>query len=167
MRHLSALLTRIAFASFLLGCEIIGVEIVESAKPIHTHPFKGPVAFMLGNEGQGLSQRQINACDSFVYISQYGAGTASLNVAVAASIVLHHFALWAGYEERSRSGFKFDVAERPQRVAPRGMVPLSAEEVAALQAQRAAQKAGSEAGDAGVGLDFSEEGLPEFALSTG
>lgn len=51
---------------------------------------------MLGNEGQGLSPRQMALCDSFVYIPQYGAGTASLNVAVACSIVLHHFALWAG-----------------------------------------------------------------------
>lgn len=33
---------------------------------------------------------------------QYGAGTASLNVAVAASIILHHFANWAGYPERQR-----------------------------------------------------------------
>lgn len=56
----------------------------------------GPTAFMLGNEGQGLSPRQMALCDSFVYIPQYGAGTASLNVAVACSIVLHHFALWAG-----------------------------------------------------------------------
>ena len=30
-------------------------------------------------------------CDFFVYIPQYGGGTASLNVTVAASIVLHHF----------------------------------------------------------------------------
>ena len=60
-------------------------------------------------------------CDTFVYIQQYGAGTASLNVSVAASIVLHHFALWAGYQERSRHGEKFDVGERPVRRAPRGM----------------------------------------------
>ena len=33
---------------------------------------------------------------------QYGVGTASLNVAVAASIILHHFAHWAGYPERQR-----------------------------------------------------------------
>ena len=51
---------------------------------------------MLGNEGQGLSPKQISLCDSFVYIPQHGCGTASLNVAVACSIVLHHFALWAG-----------------------------------------------------------------------
>ena len=53
-------------------------------------------------QGQGLNERQLALCDSFVYIQQYGAGTASLNVAVAASIVLHHFALWAGYGERER-----------------------------------------------------------------
>ena len=71
-------------------------------------------------QGTGLSQGQVQLCDAFVYIQQYGAGTASLNVSVAASIVLHHFALWAGYEERGRHGEKFDVGERPVRRAPRG-----------------------------------------------
>ena len=64
-------------------------------------------------------------CDAFVYIQQYGAGTASLNVSVAASIVLHHFALWAGYRERGRHGEKFDVGERPMRRAPRGAPVLT------------------------------------------
>ena len=91
---------------------------------------------MLGNEGQGLSHRQCSACDSFVYIPQYGAGTASLNVVVAASIVLHRYATWAGYEERGREGEKFLVGERPQRTAARGMVPLTAEERDALREQR-------------------------------
>ena len=45
-------------------------------------------------------------CDGFVYIPQYGPGTASLNVAVAASIILHRFATWAGYRERTRDGTK-------------------------------------------------------------
>mmetsp|Transcript_34807 Transcript_34807/g.77387 ORF Transcript_34807/g.77387 Transcript_34807/m.77387 type:complete len:211 (+) Transcript_34807:59-691(+) len=103
------------------GCSIVGVEIVEGARPVHEHPFTGPTAFMLGNEGQGLSPKQIAQCDSFVYIPQHGPGTASLNVAVAASIVLHHFALWAGYAEREREGFKFVVAERPTRTRPRGV----------------------------------------------
>ena len=31
-------------------CEIVGVEIMEGAKLIETHPFKGPTAFILGNE---------------------------------------------------------------------------------------------------------------------
>ncbi len=55
-----------------------------------------------------------------MYIPQHGQGTASLNVTVATSIVLHHFAIWAGYQESSRHGFKFDVAAPPQRTAPRG-----------------------------------------------
>ena len=71
-------------------------------------------------QGTGLSTAQIRLCDSFVYIPQHGEGTASLNVTVATSIVLHHFAIWAGYQESSRHGFKYDVAAPPQRTAPRG-----------------------------------------------
>ena len=112
---------------------------------------------MMGNEGDGLNERQIQLCDSFVYIPQYGCGTASLNVAVAASIVLHQFAVWAGYTERSRHGFKFDVAERPRRTGTRrGHVPLTAEEAAAVRAARGAGR-----GEPGLpGVDFSAEGAP-------
>lgn len=61
----------------------------------------------------------------FIYIPQHGPGTASLNVAVAAALVLHHYALWAGYGERERSGYKYVVAERPaHREGKRGVVPL-------------------------------------------
>lgn len=100
------------------GCDICGVEITNDALPVNHHPFKKSTAFLLGNEvvtslslfhqfqfppllfnvfliylqGQGLSPKEIQICDFFVYIPQYGAGTASLNVTVAASIVLHHFA---------------------------------------------------------------------------
>lgn len=141
------------------GCEIIGVEITDTAKPVHTHPWYGPVAFMLGNEGTGLNDRQMRVCDSFVYISQYGAGTASLNVAVAASIVLHQYAIWAGYQERSRQGYKFDVAERPEkRPTARGMVPLTEVERQELRAKRAG---GDKSGSDGENfLDFSGRGLP-------
>ena len=45
-------------------------------------------------------------CDQFVYIPQYGSG-ASLNVNVAAAIVLHNFAVWATFPENSRDGGKF------------------------------------------------------------
>lgn len=71
---------------------------------------------------QGLSSTQKAACDGFVYIPQYGSGTASLNVAVATSIVLHHFAVWADYEEQTRQGEKFVVADRDslQRGCSRG-----------------------------------------------
>lgn len=125
------------------GCEIIGVEIMEGAKLVESHPFSGPTAFILGNEGSGLSEAQMRHCDSFTYINQYGPGTASLNVYVAASIVLHHFALWAGYSERSRTGGKFDLGSRPLRTTKRGQVPLSAEEFQAEQERRRLRREGS------------------------
>lgn len=135
------------------NCDIIGIEIIEDALPISTYPFnrRKSTAFMLGNEGQGMTDRQINLCDSFVYIPQYGVGTASLNVAVAASIVLHTYAVWAGYSERKREGYKFVVAARPQRTAKRGCAPLSVDE----KAQRAATRALNATEDV-QGFDFSD-----------
>lgn len=67
-----------------------------------------------------MTPRQMALCDSFVYIPQHGVGTASLNVAVAASIVLHAFAVWAGYPERSREGAKFVVRVKGGRRLGRG-----------------------------------------------
>ena len=67
------------------------------------------------DQGTGLSDKQIEMCDDFVYISQYGQGTASLNVTVAASVVLHEFAVWAEYQESAREGYKYLLAERPVR----------------------------------------------------
>eukprot|EP00397_Hematodinium_sp_SG-2012_P053363 GEMP01063658.1.p1 GENE.GEMP01063658.1~~GEMP01063658.1.p1 ORF type:complete len:101 (-),score=25.91 GEMP01063658.1:530-832(-) len=65
---------------------------------------------MLGNEGTGMNEKQMAACDYFVYIPQYSEATASLNVAVAGSIVLHHFALWAKFKTTEREGYKFKTS---------------------------------------------------------
>ncbi|KAK8613047.1 hypothetical protein V6N13_104370 [Hibiscus sabdariffa] len=100
-------------------CDICGVEITSGAVSITDHPFKKSTAFLLGNEGTGLSAKECEMCDFFVYIPQYGGGTASLNVSVAASIVLHHFGVWAGFSERIRDGNKFVVAERPLKQVSR------------------------------------------------
>ncbi|MBA0600046.1 uncharacterized protein LOC105777716 [Gossypium raimondii] len=100
-------------------CDICGVEITEDAVSITDHPFKKSTAFLLGNEGTGLSAKECEICDFFVYIPQYGGGTASLNVTVAASIVLHHFGVWAGFSERIRDGNKFVVAEKPLKQVSR------------------------------------------------
>ena len=91
---------------------LCGVEIVPQAVDVRTHPFVGDTAIMMGNEvrivlfnnhqGAGMNERQLAMCDQFVYIPQFGHGTASLNVNVAASIVMEHFSSWAGYEEAPR-----------------------------------------------------------------
>ncbi|CAM6101210.1 unnamed protein product [Calypogeia fissa] len=102
--------------------DICGVEIIDGARPVHKHPFTRSTAFVLGNEGTGLSKKEMDICSFFVYIPQCGSGTASLNVTVAASIVLHHFSVWAGFAEREREGQKFVVAERPVRRMHRNVV---------------------------------------------
>eukprot|EP00924_Labyrinthula_sp_SR-Ha-C_P005169 snap_masked-scaffold_1-processed-gene-23.53-mRNA-1 protein AED:0.02 eAED:0.02 QI:0/-1/0/1/-1/1/1/0/213 len=93
------------------NCSIVGIEIHPKSKSILESPFEEgkDVAFMLGNEGTGLNQKQKEACDYFVYIPHYGNGTASLNVTVAGSIILHHFANFAGYQEIQRKDEKYVV----------------------------------------------------------
>mmetsp|Transcript_20399 Transcript_20399/g.32872 ORF Transcript_20399/g.32872 Transcript_20399/m.32872 type:complete len:323 (-) Transcript_20399:195-1163(-) len=98
--------------------EILGCEICDSAKSVVSHPFRGNTAFMFGNEGSGMNAKALKACDRFIYIPQHGHGTASLNVSVAASIILHHFAVWACYHETGREGYKFVVDEAKKVAEP-------------------------------------------------
>ncbi|XP_047334319.1 putative TrmH family tRNA/rRNA methyltransferase [Impatiens glandulifera] len=111
-------------------CDICGVEITDDAVAVNQQPFKKSTAFLLGNEGTGLSAKECEMCDFFVYIPQYGCGTASLNVTVAASIVLHHFGAWAGFSERSRDGNKYVVADRPAKQGRRNYCADDADNVA-------------------------------------
>jgi len=70
-----------------------------------------------------------------------GNGTASLNVTVAGSIILHHFGVWAGYTERPRDDTeeaKFAVDALPD---PR--TRTRTREELALRAARAKLKQGS------------------------
>ena len=41
-----------------------------------------------------MSEHQKSYCDGFVFIPQYGHGTASFNVHVATCLVLHHYCDW-------------------------------------------------------------------------
>ena len=92
---------------------LVGVEIHVDAKTIqeicnhltvssanNSNNVRNNVAFLMGNEGTGLQEKQMNSCDMFCRIPQYGGGTASLNVYVAASIVLYYF---HNYQRRQRA----------------------------------------------------------------
>ncbi|XP_010434472.1 PREDICTED: uncharacterized protein LOC104718416 [Camelina sativa] len=120
-RHFHSLTEARTYLKEEKDCDICGVEIADGAAAVNEHPFKRSTAFLLGNEGSGLSAKEYEICDFFVYIPQYGCGTASLNVTVAASIVLHHFGVWAGFSERVRDGSKFIVADRPVRQGKRNI----------------------------------------------
>ncbi len=97
-----------------LGCSVCGVEILDEAQPVAEQPFRGSTAFMIGNEGSGLTPKQRALCDFFVYIPQFGSPEC-LNVNVATGIVLHQFATWAGFKENARDGSKFVPVCRPSR----------------------------------------------------
>ena len=70
---------------------IIGIEIDPTSTSLDQHDFPTSTAFMMGNEGQGMTRKQMACCDGFLRIEQYGGGTASLNVSVAVGVVLHRF----------------------------------------------------------------------------
>jgi hypothetical protein len=41
-----------------------------------------------------MSEKQKVMCDRFIYIPQYGSGTASLNVNVATGLILYQYSSW-------------------------------------------------------------------------
>jgi tRNA G18 (ribose-2'-O)-methylase SpoU len=88
---------------------ICGVEIGEKSVPVHKFSFRGNTLFVLGNEGAGMNKRQKEMCDDLVYISQYSNKTGSLNVAIAGSIIFHHFGIWANYKEAEFTDEKYNV----------------------------------------------------------
>lgn len=96
---------------------IVGIEIGNDARNIYQQtppPFEGDTVFILGNEGDGMHPSMKAICDYFVYIPQYTNKTASLNVAIAGSIVLAEFAKFAGYSQVGVHGEKFRAPEQDE-----------------------------------------------------
>lgn len=139
------------------GWKLVGIEIGARAVSVTTRPFSDKTVFVLGNEGAGLDQKTLDACDSVVYIPQYGRGTASLNVATAAAIVLHHFAEWAQYPTHTDvEGAKFVVDETKIRRDP-GLLLLEKEAQQAAAAAAGGAGTGAGAGDAAAAAGAGED----------
>jgi tRNA G18 (ribose-2'-O)-methylase SpoU len=88
---------------------LIGVEIDETSQPLNDEyfdnhvPRSDDIGILLGNEGQGILPKYMKECSALIRIPQYGAGTASLNVNVATTIVLHRFNLWKQRKQKLRA----------------------------------------------------------------
>eukprot|EP00041_Stephanoeca_diplocostata_P012114 m.202144 g.202144 ORF g.202144 m.202144 type:complete len:231 (+) comp18817_c0_seq1:300-992(+) len=145
-KHFQKLEDAVSYLKHEHHCDIVGVEITDDAKSLRSAPFKGPTAFVLGNEGHGLDEKELAICDWCVYIPHHGVGTASLNVANATAIILYGFAQWAQYAEAPREGYKYVVGQRPQKRAPRGRV---AADPGAIAAERARKRESAQAEDDG------------------
>merc|ERR1711988_1961142 len=92
-------------------------------------------AFMVGNERGGLTREQIDQCDSFVYIPQFGAGVGSLNVACACSVVLYQFTAWANNGGRPGMGVPEDPRPAMKKLHGAGSFPVGVATARAEQAQ--------------------------------
>lgn len=110
--------------------QVWGIEIGETAVNVEEAPWDkggggggGGVALLLGNEGTGMSSRQARVCDGFMYISQYGQGTASLNVAVAGSIVMHRYSVWAAAKRQQERQIKEEMKEKGNEMEERRYKP--------------------------------------------
>jgi len=113
------------------GFATVGVEIEAGAKAVGSAPapFAGNTLFLVGHEGDGMSELELELCrkkkkkkkhenkssssnptreveelsgGGFVCVAQFGYGVPCLNVGTAASIVMHEFAVWAGYGETGK-----------------------------------------------------------------
>ncbi len=70
--------------------KIYGTELNKDALA-YTNINTYPAAFILGNEGQGVQKDLLAVTDQNVYIPIYGEAE-SLNVAIAAGILMYHAA---------------------------------------------------------------------------
>ena len=65
------------------------ITALENGRPIHEIKKQEKMAYVLGNEGNGMEKEIIDICDQIAYIPI--TTIESLNVAVAGSIMMYHF----------------------------------------------------------------------------
>ena len=71
------------------GWRVIGSALDEGAMPLKDLAPGGPSILVMGNEGRGLRPLTVKRCTELVMIPRRGHAE-SLNVSVAAGILLHH-----------------------------------------------------------------------------
>lgn len=79
------------------GVSVYGSQLHEKSMTLFDLPYMACVGLVVGNEGSGVSQHILDNCTSTVYIPMIGQAE-SLNVAVAASVMMYHFVKGNYYE---------------------------------------------------------------------
>jgi len=70
------------------GIPVVGIEVAEGARDLGDFEWPTPVAIVLGNEVNGIHERNLKRCDHVVKIPMHGYKN-SINVATAFGIVLY------------------------------------------------------------------------------
>lgn len=80
------------------GFRVVGVELVDGARPLHELDLRGDICLALGHEDHGLSRGCLAACDAIGFVPQLGR-VGSLNVATAGAIAVYEVRRQAWTEE--------------------------------------------------------------------
>ncbi len=86
------------------GYQVVGLELADGARPLHTVELGDATCVVVGHEDRGCSPATLAACDAVAFLPQLGR-VGSLNVATAASI--------ACYEVRRRAWTDHVSERRP------------------------------------------------------
>ena len=70
------------------GIQIVALEKTETSVSLHEASFSEPLALIVGNEVDGVSEELLALADMVVHIPMYGKKE-SLNVSIAAGIAMH------------------------------------------------------------------------------
>lgn len=70
------------------GYRLVGVELADTAEPLHELDLTGDVCLAVGHEDRGLTAASLDACDAVGYLPLLGR-IGSLNVAQATSMALY------------------------------------------------------------------------------
>ena len=84
-------------ADFAIWCKannlpIIGIDNVEGSKKLEGAQLPENCVLLFGQEGAGMSEEGIAACEVLYEIAQYGS-TRSMNASAAGAIAMYHWAL--------------------------------------------------------------------------
>ena len=87
VRHHASVADLAAWAA-AAGLTIVGIDNVDDSVPIETATFERDCVLVFGQEGPGLSDEALAACDRTLSIAQFGS-TRSINAGAAAAIAMH------------------------------------------------------------------------------
>jgi tRNA G18 (ribose-2'-O)-methylase SpoU len=70
------------------GVQVLAVEFTDDSTSLHDHALQFPLALVMGNEAEGLSDETRNLCAATVHLPMHGLKN-SLNVSVAFGIAVY------------------------------------------------------------------------------